>query len=133
MAIVLTVIGIVACLAVPRISRYADRLAVRRAGDEVAAFFNRVRITAVYRAVRVRVEFTDDSLIATAEGPVDTPVWVSPGPSRHGVSLTASRSEIRFYPNGLGLGGANTKLVLRRGAATDSLTISRLGRLRKWP
>lgn len=133
MAIVLTVFGIIVGLAMPRISRYADRLAVRRARDEASAFFNRVRIAAVYRAVRVRVEFGHDSLIAAAEGATDTTFWIAPGPSRHGVSLTASRSEVRLYPNGLGLGGANTKLLFRRGGAADSLTISRLGRLRKWP
>ena len=52
---------------------------------------------------------------------------------RHGVALEASRAEIRLYPNGLGLGAANTKLVFRRGEAADSITISRLGRIRRWP
>ena len=132
-AIVLVVIGVMAGLATPRIAGYMDRLAVRRAEDETAAFYNRVRIAAVYRAVRVRVGFSGDSLIAVAEGSVDSIVWRLPGPTQYGVALTASRPEIRLYPNGLGLGAANTKLVFRRGAAADSLTISRLGRLRRWP
>ncbi len=55
-----------------------------------------------------------------------------PGPARHGVTLTASRSVIRIYSNGMGLGAANTKLVVRRGAAAESLTTSRLGRLKRW-
>jgi Tfp pilus assembly protein FimT len=131
MAIVLVVIGILACLATPRMAGYADRLAVRRAGDETAAFYNRARVAAVYRAVRLTVRFSGDSLLAVAEGASDSIVWQSPGPARRGVTLTASRSVVRLYPNGLGLGAANTKLVFRRGTAADSLTISRLGRLRR--
>jgi prepilin-type N-terminal cleavage/methylation domain-containing protein len=131
MAIVLVVIGILAGLAAPRLAGYVDRLAVRRAEDETAAFFNRARITAVYRAARLRVSFGSDSLLAVAEGASDSIVWRVPGPARYGVGLTASRPEVRLYPNGMGLGAANTKLVFRRGEAADSLTISRLGRLKR--
>ena len=133
MAIVLVVVGVMTSLAAPRVAGYVDRLAVNRAEAETAAFYNRARIAAVYRAVRVRIGFSGDSLIAVAEGALDSIVGKIPGPTRHGVALTASRAEIRLYPNGLGLGAANTKLVFRRGAASDSLTISRLGRLRRWP
>ncbi len=133
MAIVLVLIGILAGLSGPRLAGYVDQLAVRRAKDETAAFYNRVRIAAAYRAVRLRIGFTEDSLTAIAEGTSDSIVKSVSGPTQHGVSMTASRTEIRLYPNGLGLGAANTKLVFRRGAASDSLTISRLGRIRKWP
>ena len=132
MAIALAVFGIVAGLAAPRIARWIDRVAVLRAESEVASFYNRVRMAAVYRSARVRVVFTSDSLAAFLEGDGDTLIARAPGPRRHGVALDASRSVIRLYPNGLGLGGANTKLVLQRGAAADSLTISRLGRLKRW-
>ncbi len=133
MALVLVLIGILAGLSGPRLAGYVDQLAVRRAKDETAAFYNRVRISAAYRAVRLRIGFTEDSLTAIAEGASDSIVKSVSGPMRHDVSMTASRKEIRLYPNGLGLGAANTKLVFRRGAASDSLTISRLGRIRKWP
>ena len=131
MAIALVMFGIMTGLAVPRLAGYADRLAVRRAADETAAFFNRARIAAVYRAVRLKVSFNGDSLLAVAESATDSIVWRNPGPAKYGVALTASRPEIRLYPNGLGLGAANTKLVFRRGAAADSFTISRLGRLKR--
>lgn len=131
MAIVLVVIGVMAGLAAPRIAAHVDRLAVRRATDETAAFYNRVRMAALYRAVRVRVVFAADSLLAIAEGAIDSILSEVPGPARYGVALSASRAETGLYPNGLGLGAANTKLVFRRGLASDSLTISRLGRIRR--
>ena len=133
LTIVLVVVGVLTGLAAPRIAGYVDRLAVNRAEAETAAFYNRARIAAVYRAVRVRICFAGDSLTAVAEGATDSIVGKVRGPERYGVALTASRAEIRLYPNGLGLGAANTKLVFRRGTAADSLTISRLGRLRRWP
>jgi hypothetical protein len=79
----------------------------------------------------MKVSFNVDSLLAVAEGANDSIVWRIPGPAKYGVSLTASRAEIRLYPNGLGLGAANTKLIFSRGAAADSFTISRLGRLKR--
>lgn len=129
---VLAVIGIVASLGAPHISRYVDWLAVRRAETEAAAFYSRVRITAVHRAVRMRISFSDDSLLAIAVGAVDSVARCVRGPARHGVLLETSRPEIMLYPNGLGLGAANTKLKFRRGEAVDSFTISRLGRLRRY-
>jgi prepilin-type N-terminal cleavage/methylation domain-containing protein len=132
MAIALVVLGVLAGLAAPRIAGYSARLAVRRAKDETAAFYNRARIAAVYRGARVRVVFTGDSLLAVAEGAVDSTVWRIPGPARYGVVLNTSRAETRFYPNGIGLGASNTKLIFQKGTAADSLTISRLGRIRRW-
>lgn len=117
-------------VAAPRVGAWADRAAVRRAATELAAFYELVRLEAIYRASRVRVEFHADSLRAVLEDGSDCVVLARAGPSRHGVGFTASRSVIRIHPNGFGFGGANTTLVLRRGAVAESLATSRLGRLR---
>ncbi len=86
----------------------------------------------MYRSSRVRVEFDADSLRAVLEDGSDSVVLARAGPSRHRVTLAATRPVVRIHPNGLGWGGANTRIVLRRGAAAESLTTSRLGRLRWW-
>ncbi len=130
--VVLAILGVIVGLAVPRVAGWADRLAVLRAADEVMAFYHRARFAAVFRSTRVRIAFAGDSISATAEGDSDSLLFWMRGPNRSGVALRASRSVIRLYPNGLGLGAANTKLVLRRGAAAESLTVSRLGRLKRW-
>ncbi|MFB3112362.1 MAG: hypothetical protein ACE10G_10045, partial [Gemmatimonadales bacterium] len=64
-------------------------------------------------------------------GSSDSAFLVVSGPATYGDSLRVSRPVIRFQATGLGLGGANTQLVLRRGAAADSLATSRLGRIRR--
>src|SRR5574341_2089056 len=117
LVVVMVLLGVLLTLALPRLAGWLDWLAVDRAAQDIAAFHRTARFTAILRSQRVRLEFSDDSLRATLEGPNESVFLRWPGPARHGVSLTASRATIRFQPNGLGLGGANTKLVLRRGAA----------------
>jgi prepilin-type N-terminal cleavage/methylation domain-containing protein len=133
MLTVLAILGIVLLVTTPRVVGWRDSLLTQRAARELAMFYSRARLGAVFRARRVRIEFSQDSLWAVFEGPSDSAFLRHPGPGRHGVSLAASRRVIRLAPTGIGWGPANTKLVLRRGAAAESLTTSRLGRLKLWP
>ena len=131
--VVLALVGAMSALAFPRAAQWLDWIAVDRATSEVASFYQTARYAAIYRSQRVRLEVREDSLRAVFEGVNDSLFLRWPGPAQHGVRLTASRSVIRIQPNGLGLGAANTKLVLRRGAVAESLTTSRAGRLKRWP
>jgi len=130
--IVLAILGILLALLAPRWSRQRDRLAVHRAATEVGSFYHTARFAAILRARQVRMEFAADGLRAVYEGVTDSTFLARAGPDRHGVALEASRAVIRIGPDGLGSGAANTRLVLRRGAAADTLTTSRLGRLKRW-
>ncbi len=129
--IVVAIVGLLAALATPRVAGWMDRLAVMRSVQEFHSFYNVARMGAVYRSSRVRISITPDSLIAIAEGEPDSVVVHMSGPATYGVSLQVSRNVIRLYPTGIGLGAANTTIVLQRGAVAESLTISRLGRLRR--
>lgn len=133
MAIVLVIVSFLVGVSLPGMQAWIDRLAVIRAEEETVGFYTKARLFALYRSGRIRVLFTGDSLVANIEGSEDSLVAWAPGPNLRGVHLQASRSVIRLYANGFGLGAANTKLIFRRGNAADSLTISRLGRLRRWP
>ncbi len=130
--IAITLVGFIGSLAAPRISRWADRFAVRQAVEETAAFYNAARFRALLRGSRVRIELRPDSLLAVFENVTDSVFLTRPGPASNGVSLSASRLVVRILPNGVGAGGANTTLVFRRGLAAESLTTSRLGRLKRW-
>ena len=130
--VVLVMFGILLAVFAPRWSGQRDRLAVHRATTEVASFYHAARYGAILRARPVRLEFAAASLRATYESPTDSTFLERPGPDRHGVTLEASRAVIRIGPDGLGFGAANTRLVLRRGASADTLTTSRLGRIRRW-
>lgn len=130
--VVLTIVAILLGLLAPRWAVQRDRLAVHRATTEVAGFYTAARYAALVRARQVRLEFDGAVLRAVYEGGVDSTFLVRAGPERHGVTLAASRGVIRIGPDGLGFGAANTRLVLHRGAAADTLTTSRLGRIKRW-
>jgi prepilin-type N-terminal cleavage/methylation domain-containing protein len=130
--VVLAILGILLAVLAPRWSGQRDRLAVHRAATEVTGFYHAARYAAILRARPVRLEFAADGLRATYESPTDSTFLERAGPDRHGVTLEASRAVIRVGPDGLGFGAANTRLVLRRGVAADTLTTSRLGRIKWW-
>jgi prepilin-type N-terminal cleavage/methylation domain-containing protein len=120
LVVVLSVTGTLLAIAVPPLVRWRESAAVRQASWEVISFYHTARYAAILRATRVRLEFGPDTLKAVYEGPSDSTV-----------ALTVTRPVIEIAPNGLGWGAANTTLVFRRGAAADTLTTSRLGRLRR--
>ena len=129
--IVVVIVGLLAALGLPSMRHWLDRIAVDRAANEITVFYNGARLAAVLRGRRVRIEFHADSLLAVYEGVKDSAFLTATGPSGGGVGFKVSRHIIRVRPNGVGLGAANTKMVLWRGAAADSLAISRLGRIRR--
>ena len=131
-SIVLVVGALLAALVFPSARRTLDQIATDRASSEVLMFYNEVRMAAVSRATAVEIAFSEDTLWATYRGVRDSLFRVVPGPARFGVSMDVRRSIIMIYPTGLGWGAANTKLVFRRGEAAESLTTSRLGRIKRW-
>jgi prepilin-type N-terminal cleavage/methylation domain-containing protein len=128
MVVILTITG----LAFPRISGTFDQIATDRAVSEVLSFYHDARLSAIWRSTAVEIEFGQDTLRATFRGLVDSLFVTAPGPRAHGVQMVVSRKKIRIYPTGIGWGAANTKLVFTRGAAAESLTTSRLGRVKRW-
>jgi prepilin-type N-terminal cleavage/methylation domain-containing protein len=132
LALVLALVGTMMALATPRLWAWRDQWAVERATRDLLVFYDVARYRAIMTSRRLRLEFSSDSLRLLEEGPPERRVLAWAGPTQHGVQLVASRRHIAIGPTGMGWGGANTKIVLRRGAAGDSLTTSRLGRLKRW-
>jgi prepilin-type N-terminal cleavage/methylation domain-containing protein len=130
MIVVLLILGCLAGWAVPKVSAWADWIAVEGASREVATFYTAARFAAAQRGTRIRVQFAADSLRSVFEGVHDSVFRTRAGPHWHGVTLTATQAVVRIGSSGYGWGAGNTTVVLRRGKVADSLIISRLGRLR---
>ncbi len=128
----LTIVGLVLLMTVPRFGEWRDNLAAERAAVQVSTFYRAARYAALLRATAVQIDLTSDTLRATYLGLRDSVFALVEGPAAYGVTLSVSRSTIRLHPSGWGWGAANTKIVLRRGQAAESLTTSRLGRLKRW-
>jgi type II secretion system protein H len=131
MLTVLMIMGITAAIVAPPLRRSLDRAAVDDAADRYASLHEEARQIAVARGRPVRVELDTASRTATIAvangGAWDTLQVQALGTA----SLSASRVVVTFSPLGIGFGASNTRVVIARGAAAETLTVSRTGRLRR--
>ena len=126
---VLTIAAILSALAVSTAVRLADALAVRGASREVRAALWTARDVAVLRAARTAVRFDTARGRVVVHGTTDTALVASIG-AVYGARLAVTRDSIAYGADGLGYGAANARVIVRRRRAVDTLTISRLGRVR---
>lgn len=106
-----------------------DAASVETAGRESADLFAMARehALAANRRTVVRID-TAMRRIAVVAG-VDTLARADFAPRN--VQLQSTRDSMAYHANGLGVGAANLRLVLRRRARADTITVSRLGRVEK--
>ena len=129
LVIVLAVVGVVASVAVPRAAALVDRVSVRGGTQDVLLMIGAARAAAGRRGVyvsfvadprrgRLRVVSGGETLFERDEL------------RARGVHLEASRESVTFAPGGLGWGAANTTVIVSRGTRSDTVVMSRLGRVR---
>lgn len=127
--LVLALAAIGTAAALPRVRAIADRATVRQGAEQVRSVLTLARNRAVMLGTPVAVyvdSTTAQLVIGDAQGIL----------SRHaigaasGARLTASRDSVAFSPLGLGWGATNVSLVIARGSAVETVTVSRMGRIR---
>lgn len=128
--VTVTILGLMAGLTFPRFGSYRDRVAVEAATASTLSLLATARHAALRRATLTAVRFDTAGATILIMAGVDT-IERRPLRDVHGVELSASRDSIAFASSGLGYGAANTQLILRRGAAADTISVSRLGRARR--
>ncbi|MEK7668259.1 MAG: hypothetical protein AAB409_06390 [Gemmatimonadota bacterium] len=132
LVIVALTIGVMASIVTPPLRHTLDRIAVVNAAQRYSAVHQAARVTAIARAGLVRHELARDSAavaltVRNPRGTWDTlRVW-----TLGSVRVSASQRAVTFSPLGLGYGASNTRVVFSRGAAVETLTVSRTGRLRR--
>jgi prepilin-type N-terminal cleavage/methylation domain-containing protein len=130
--VVLMILSVVVALATPRVGPALDRIATDGAARDVTTAIAVTRAAAVLQGTRARLRIAPDSLRVDRESALGwEPVARWPGPAAAGVSLQVTNPEIVFGPLGLGWGLANTRVELRRGSQIETITTSRLGRVRR--
>lgn len=127
--VAVTIAGILLALALPRFASARDAHAVRGAMDVLAAEFSLARQAALARRSPVAIVFDTAAgvvRVRTAAGPVrGSDLWAS-----FGVTIAANRDSAVYDPRGFGYGLSNLTVVVHRGNFVDTLTMSRLGRVR---
>ena len=129
LCLVLTLVALLASIAIRQATRYLDRAATRSAVAEAATVVLRARDQAMAQRTPVSVRF--DTAAATLELRVRGVVLSRAALGHaHGVALSSTRDSLAYDVRGLGYGAANLTMIARRGAAAESLVVSRLGRVR---
>jgi prepilin-type N-terminal cleavage/methylation domain-containing protein len=126
---VVAIMGLVAMLAITRLRLQLDRIAARTAVADAALVVARAREEAIaqHAVVSLRVDTGAGTLALQARG---ERLAVHALGHEHGVTLSTTRDSIAFDVRGLGYGAANMTLIAKRGAAANTLVVSRLGRIR---
>lgn len=127
--IVLTIGAVVLAIALPRSAAMLDRVSVHAAAADVAATLGSARGLAMAARMAVGVDVdTATGVIRVRRG---AEMLFSRGVGQaHNVRLRATRDSLAFGPRGLGVGAANLSVIVARGAAVETVFVSRLGRVR---
>lgn len=129
LVIVLSLVGLLMGLAAPRFSAMRDGASVRAAVADLAAEFSIARQSAITRRAPVAV------VLDTTAGTVELRAGARSISRRqlsalYGIVLRSNRDSTVYDSRGIGYGVSNLTVTVRRGSIVDTLTMSRLGRLR---
>ncbi len=130
---VVGLVGIVGGIVAPRVSDAVAREKVRSARNAIVTMHTTARATAIQRARTTTVVLRGDSVLIRSRHPVtgveetvETPEDLA---ARYGVTVTATREELRFDPRGLGAETYPTTIVVASGSHADTVTVSAIGRV----
>ena len=126
----LVISGIVLSASVVGGARLLDSAAVRTSANDVADLFAIARDQAIATGKRtaVRIDRTEGRLVIHAD--VDTLMRLELARLR-AVSIESTRDSMAYAASGLGYGASNLRVIVRRGASADTITVSRLGRVKR--
>jgi prepilin-type N-terminal cleavage/methylation domain-containing protein len=125
---VLAVAAILAAMATPPYVTLRDRAAVRSAATASVAAFDAMRTLALTRARHAAIRIDTANARLVVHSFTDTLLRVPLGAAWQ-VRIATTRDSSAIAPDGLGYGAANTRLTLMRGAAAETVSVSRLGRV----
>lgn len=115
--------------AASRFTRYQDRLNAHAAAMDVASALARSRSVAHERSMRAATTFDTASVALAVQSYGDT-LEYRPLGALYGVTLTVSRDSVTYAANAMGFGASNSRIIVSRGLAAETVTVSRLGRVR---
>ena len=127
--VVMIIAAVLLALVGPRFAGQRDRVAVVAAAGELGSIFSNARQMAIARRTMVAV------VVDTAGGSIEVHSRGRRISRRnflaaYGTVVSANRDSAVYDARGLGYGASNMTLALRRGSIVDTLTMSRLGRVR---
>lgn len=127
--IVITIVGVVMAIAIPKANASLDHVSVRAAASDVRATLTYARMLAMSGGMPVAVDV--DSATGTLRIRRGDEQILKRGVGyAHGVRLGKTRDSLTYDPRGFGHGAANLSVLVRRGLSVETVFVSRLGRVR---
>lgn len=126
----LSIASVLSAVAVPKVAAVLERISVRGAANDVGALLDRARHTAMTRGERAIVELDTVHAIALLRVGRDTISRLEEG-ALNGVRFRATRLSVTYTALGMGFGVSNLTLMVSKGAVAETVTVSRLGRVRR--
>lgn len=124
--------GVVASVVMPPLGRTLDRAAVEEGVQRFAAAHATARELAIARGALSRLELDRAAHTIAVSVQRTATAWDTVATYPLGTAqITCSNPVMVFNPIGLGYGASNTRVIFSRGAAADTVTTSRTGRLRR--
>lgn len=127
--VVCTFVALAAGVALPRGKYLLDGLRIRQAAHEVSGAVALTRVAAIRRGSVARLIVDRPAGSIRVESGGDT-LLHRPLRAMHYVQLHATRDTVTFGANGLGVGVANSTIVVSIGARAETVVVSRMGRAR---
>lgn len=125
-----TIICTLTGITIPRTRRLLDAIATRGAAGDAVNMLELARHVAMTRGERVSVDIDSAPARLTMRAGNDT-IKRRDEKAIHGVRFAATRTPVVYSQLGMGFGVSNLTLVVTRGQAAETVTVSRLGRVRR--
>lgn len=128
--IVLAALGVCLSVMVTGGARLLNTAAVHGASREVSELFAMARDRAVATGTRTAIHLDPIRNRIVVHAWQDTLARLDLGRDQ-GILLETTRDSMAYMPSGLGYGAANLRVILKRGVSRDTITVSRLGRVKR--
>lgn len=129
LTLAMTIVALCLGLVAPRFAALRDGASVRAAANEIGAAFSNAREMAIARAAPVSVVLDTANAAVELRASGERLTRRSLG-AMYGVRVSTNRDSAVYDARGLGYGVSNLSVTVRRGVMVDTLTMSRLGRVR---
>jgi prepilin-type N-terminal cleavage/methylation domain-containing protein len=129
--VVITIVGVLLGVVVPRYGRISGAMQVHSAKQEIASLLTQGRATAIQTDQTVKVVRSANSIsLFAVSGTASTLILQQDLGSQFGVTLSATRDTVGYDSRGMVTGNAVTlKYVVTNGDTRDSVCLMALGKV----
>lgn len=131
LTLAIVLIGVVTTFGLKRFNTLRDSIAVNSAANDTESLFASARQLAISLSEGITIEIDTSSNRITVRSASSKILQETAPGEQHGVYLSANRNRVSYSQTGLMTGLANVSIILSKGVSADTITVSRLGRVKR--